>query len=76
VFRLRAGPTFQFANEGGKLMVIQTGAPKLQVYPESETKLFSTYVDAQFAYVRNSHGSVDKIILHQAGQKMHGERIR
>jgi len=40
VFRLRAGPTFQFVKEGGKLMVIQSGAPKLQIYPETETKFF------------------------------------
>lgn len=76
VFRLSAGPTFQFAREGGKLMVIQTGAPKLQIYPESETKFFYAYVDAQFTFVRNSNGSVDKIILHQAGQNLPGERIR
>jgi len=75
-FSLRAGSTFQFVKQGGKPMVIQTGTPKLQIYPESETEFLCAYVDAQSTFIRNSNRSVDKIILHQAGQNIPGERIR
>jgi hypothetical protein len=74
-FRLDSGTVFEFVKEDDRLMVLQEGAPKIEIYPESDTTFFYKVVDAKFTFVRNAQGKVDRIILHQFGKKLPGKRI-
>jgi hypothetical protein len=53
--------------ENGQLMVQATGQPKLEMFPESDTKFFLKVVDAQVSFVKDDSGKVNALILHQSG---------
>ena len=77
VFRISSPDvSFEFVREGNSLMVIRAGAPKYQIYPESPTKFFYKVIDAQFTFVPDKDGQVNKIILHQLGRRMQGTRVK
>ena len=54
--------------EGDRLMTQATGQPKLEIFPESETKFFLKVVDAQITFVKDERGVVTHLILHQGGK--------
>ncbi len=60
--------------ERGRLMVQATGQPKFSVYPKSETEFFYKVVDAQLTFERDAAGKVIRLILHQNGRDMPGNR--
>ncbi len=70
-----AGTVFEFRKENDALFAYQTGVPKTRIFPESETKFFYKFLDAQFSFIREGKGKVKRIILHQYGRQMHGNRI-
>lgn len=59
-----------FTLEGGQLMTQATGQPKFPVFAEKKDFFFLKVVDAQIEFFRNDAGVVDRMILHQAGQKI------
>lgn len=74
-FRLDMGIAFEFLREGNALMVEQVGAPKLRIYPESTDRFFYKNIEAAFTFARNEGGTVDRIILHQFGKDMPGQKV-
>lgn len=70
-----AGTVFEFRKEDDALFAYQPGVPKMQMFPESETKFFYRAIDAQFSFVRDEDGKVNRIILHQHGRQVPGNRI-
>jgi len=62
-------PTFSlvFSVEDGHLAILPTGQNKLRLYAESNTKFFPLEVDAVVEFVRDDHGKVTELILHQGG---------
>lgn len=62
-------PTFSlvFSVEDGHLAILPTGQNKLRLYAESSTKFFPLEVDAVVEFVRDDHGKVTGLILHQGG---------
>ena len=70
-----AGTVFEFRKEDDALFAYQPGAPKARIFPESETKFFYRVLDAQFCFIREENGKVERIILHQYGRQSHGSRI-
>ena len=71
-----AGIIFEFFKENDRLVVSQSGVQgKLRIYAESETTFFYKVVDAKFTFVRNEQGKVERVVLHQFGQDIPGERI-
>ena len=77
-FRVSAGEggiVFEFVRDGDKLMALQRGAPKCQIYPESETTFFYKVVDAKFTFVRDDDGVVNRVVLHQFGRTFPGKRV-
>ncbi len=36
----------------------------IRIYPQSETKFFTTLDDSQFTFIKNDHGEVTAIKLH------------
>lgn len=55
--------------EGDTLLIHPSGQDRLQLFPESETKFFSKVVDAQITFHREADGSVNRITLHQNGDR-------
>jgi CubicO group peptidase (beta-lactamase class C family) len=63
-------PTFVMTvtREGERIYVQATGQPKIEIFPESETKFFAKVVDAQISFVGSAEGRIDHLILHQGGR--------
>lgn len=55
--------------EQGQLMTQATGQEKVPIYAESETKFFPTVMPAEIEFVKDDHGSVTRLILHQGGRE-------
>jgi hypothetical protein len=62
--------------EDDRLMIQLTGQPKVEVFPESETKFFLRVVDAQLTFVKDDKGQVAHLILHQGGQDRQAKKIQ
>jgi len=60
--------------EGGTLWVEPTGQPKLQVFPESQTKFFFRVVEAEIAFQPDDDGKVNRLILRQSGRELEATR--
>lgn len=59
--------TMTMTREGNRLFGQITGQQKIEFFPESETDVFCTVVDAQMTFVKDSAGKVTHLILHQNG---------
>ena len=75
-YELFPGFMLTITRQGDKLMSQATGQQKCEIFPESETEFFLTVVDAQITFVKNEDGTVDRLILHQAGLDLPGGRIK
>ncbi len=60
--------------EGDRLMTQATGQQKIEIFPSSETEFFLKVVDARITFVRGPDGTVDQLVLHQAGRDMPAKR--
>ncbi|MGH9752091.1 MAG: serine hydrolase [Blastocatellia bacterium] len=54
----------EVAKEGDRLMAAPIGQPKLELFPESETKFFHKERDLQITFVKDDKGAVTHLILH------------
>ena len=72
--------SYTITNEGGKLMVLESGYPKVEMFAESETKFFLKNEDIQFTFVKDSSGAVTGLIVHQGDSTLYevmtGEKIK
>jgi CubicO group peptidase (beta-lactamase class C family) len=60
--------------EGDRIFTQATGQPKIEIFPESETRFFLKVVDAQIDFVRGPDGKVTGLVLHQNGRDLPGTR--
>jgi CubicO group peptidase (beta-lactamase class C family) len=63
------------SREGDRLMGAPTTQPPLELFPESETKYFFKFRDAQITFVKDESGNVTHLILHQGGNRQ-GKKIK
>jgi CubicO group peptidase (beta-lactamase class C family) len=77
VGRFQLAPEFilTITQEGDHLFAQATGQPKAEIFPESDSEFFPKVSDAQITFVRDNHGRVTELILHQGGQDTHAKRI-
>ena len=70
------GPGFDLAVtvEGGQLMSQATGQPKFPIYAETDSKFFPLEFPAELEFVKDDHGKVNAMILHQGGHDMKAPR--
>jgi hypothetical protein len=61
--------------EGDKLMGQAPGQPKVQFFPESETKFFLKVIDADLTFVKNEKGEVTEAIFNMNGRAMHAKKV-
>ncbi|MFN0013456.1 MAG: serine hydrolase [Saprospiraceae bacterium] len=62
--------------EGARLFAQATGQQRFEVFAKTELRFFLKVVDAEIEFVPDDKGSVNKLILHQGGRDMPGERVR
>jgi CubicO group peptidase (beta-lactamase class C family) len=75
-YELAPTVTVTVTKEDDRLMVQLTGQPKVEVFPESETKFFLRVVDAQITFVKDDKGQVTHLVLHQGGQDRQAKKIQ
>ena len=73
--RARSGEPTRITREDGRLMGEATGQPKVELFPESETRFFLKVADIQIAFERNDAGYVDQLTVYQNGQEMPAKRL-
>jgi CubicO group peptidase (beta-lactamase class C family) len=56
---------YTITNENGKLMMLESGYPKAEMFAESETDFFLKTEDIQFKFVKDASGAVTEMIVHQ-----------
>jgi beta-lactamase regulating signal transducer with metallopeptidase domain len=71
------GPStiFTITRDGDHFLMRLTGQVDVEVFPESETKFFSTEVDAQISFATDGRGRVTELVLHQNGLEQHAPRV-
>jgi serine-type D-Ala-D-Ala carboxypeptidase/endopeptidase len=58
-------------------MYIQaTGQPKVNIYPESDSKFYLKVVDARIEFERNASNQVERLVLYQNGAVMPGKKVK
>jgi D-alanyl-D-alanine carboxypeptidase len=75
-YELAPGFTATIVNEGGRLMSLVPGQPKVELFAESETKFFLKAVDAEIEFVADASGRVTGLVLRQGGTTMPGKRTK
>jgi len=61
--------------EGDELFVQGTGQSKIELFPKSEMEYYTKAVNAQITFVKDESGKIVKLILHQNGKNMPGEKV-
>jgi CubicO group peptidase (beta-lactamase class C family) len=71
-------PTFSIVVtlENGRLMTQPTGQPKIEIFPESETRFFLKVVDAQIEFQVDGEGKATGLVLTQGGRKMPAKKTK
>ena len=52
------------------------GQPKLELFPESETRFFLKVADIQITFVRDEKGNVSGLILRQNAKDLTAKKIK
>jgi hypothetical protein len=68
------GMSFTISHEDGKLMFTAPGLPKVEAYPESETRFFFILVDGQVTFNRDARGAVTGLVFEIMGRTMRANR--
>ncbi len=76
IYELAPGFEIAITREGSRIFAQATGQPKLELFPESETKFFLKAVDAQMVFVKGENGGADSLVLHQGGMERPGKRVK
>ncbi len=75
--KYQLAPTFAITvtARDNKLFVQATDQPQFQVFPSKQDEFFLKVVDARITFERDSAGKVNRMILHQNGKDMPGDRV-
>jgi CubicO group peptidase (beta-lactamase class C family) len=68
-YEIEPGVILNFSRKGDKFYGWFPNLPQMEVFPESETKFFIPKPDAQFTFLRDAAGKVDRVILHMRGDR-------
>jgi hypothetical protein len=66
--------------ENGKLMMLEPGFPKAELFAESETGFFLKSADVQLRFVKDENGAVTGVTVYQGDstlyEMMEGQKIK
>ena len=72
--------SYTVTNENGKLMMLEPGFPKDEMFAESETDFFSKMYDLQIKFIKDATGVVTGVIVHQGDSTLYevmtGQKIK
>ncbi len=63
--------SYTITNENGKLMMLESGFPKDEMFAESETEFFSKGFDVQIKFVKDANGTVTGVIAYQGDSTLY-----
>ncbi len=63
------------SKEGDTLYAQGTGQLRIELFPKSEFEYYTKAVDAQITFVKGDDGKIKKLLLHQNGQNIQGNKI-
>lgn len=73
-YELVPGFVLTFRRDEGRFFTRATGQREIEIYPSSDSTFFLTEVNARLTFHRESDGSVNRVTLHQGGDRV-GTRI-
>jgi len=74
-YQLAPGFILTISLENGSLMSQATGQGKAELFAKKENFFFLKVVDAQVEFIKGADNKVEKLILHQNGQLVTGNKI-
>jgi hypothetical protein len=70
------GPaSFTVSRDGDKLMFTAPGQPKIEAFPESETKFFFKIIDAQVTFLKDDKGTVTGLTFEINGRTLRATKV-
>ncbi|MBD0325236.1 MAG: CocE/NonD family hydrolase, partial [Pyrinomonadaceae bacterium] len=75
-YELKPGFIITVSKEGEKLMAEAPGQPKLELFPESETKFFLKVANLQIIFIKDKDGQTSGLILRQNAQDLTAKKIK
>jgi CubicO group peptidase (beta-lactamase class C family) len=64
------------SREGDRLMIQSSGQPKVEIFPESETRFFAEGLDTVINFVKNPQGNAAQLVLQQGGREIPALRTK
>jgi len=74
-YKVQDGYFITISREGNRLFSKSPGMPKLEIFPESETKFFLKKIAVQITFVKDAHGNVTELIVHQGKVDVPAKRV-
>ncbi|MGC1305059.1 MAG: DUF3471 domain-containing protein [Caulobacteraceae bacterium] len=74
-YRLGSGMIFTVTRDKDRFFIRLTGQDAAEIYPESQSKFFTTVVAAQFSFATDARGQATGLVLHQGGLELPAARI-
>jgi CubicO group peptidase (beta-lactamase class C family) len=68
--------TITITKDSNKLMAQATAQPKLELFPESQTRFFVKEASIQIEFVVDGSGKATSLVLYQAGQQLPAKKIK
>ena len=68
--------TFTITNEGGKLMAVVPGQPKVELTPSSETEFFIPGINALLKFTKDESGKVTGLVVNQNGREIQAKKVK
>lgn len=76
VYELAPGFSLTVTSDGPRLFAQATGQPQFELFASAETEFFLKVVDAQITFVKGPDGTLDHLVLHQAGRDMPAKKVK
>jgi ketosteroid isomerase-like protein len=64
VYRSRSGQVWQVTVEDGRIFLVPTGEPRIEIFPESESEFFTKGYKSGVSFVRDDTGKVVRLLKH------------
>ena len=74
-YKVQDGYFITISREGNRLFSQSPGMPRLEIFPESETKFFLKKIGVQITFVKDENGNVMELIVHQGKVEVPAKKI-
>ena len=74
-YKLKIGGVADVTRKDDRLFVQLTGQPRIGLYATSDTNFYCRPVDAKFDFELDDDGQAVRLVIHQGGQDIPGQRV-